>query len=265
MDANDLDTIPPNFFAGYFDRNNPLSLYSKLGAHWSKKFIDKLSELPEAAVMLHDETMLKKWLKEKRFFKPTATDNKYRYQLWLEYENSVNEQRLMEMARVYHFVGAEAVFYQLICVDANRMVWLMCRPSGYEATAREMLLFGMQQMRRYLEEDPFENPHKPNMKLMEMQFKITQMMDLRMHGAPTQKIQQLNISAAMGANGDLKAIVEKGDMKSLQAKLEDLRARKRKAEGRGMEALPEGELAPEPGDEAPILEAELVPAVKRDG
>ena len=47
-------------FSGYFDLNNPLSLYSKLGKEWSKKFHGTLSELPDLEPLLYDETALKR-------------------------------------------------------------------------------------------------------------------------------------------------------------------------------------------------------------
>lgn len=256
MDALDSENLPPTLFAGYFDRNSPLSLWNKLGKEWSNRLLAALSSLPEAATMLHDETMLKRWLKKEHLYIPTPTDNRYRHQFWLEYEHSIDQERMMLIKNVYAFIGQEAMFYQLICADPNRMVWLMCRPAGYEANAREMLAFSTGRLREYLEKDPFEDPRKPNMKLLEIQVKIHQIFDLRLHGAPTQKIQQLNLNATLGAAGNLKELTDKGDMKGLQKKLEDLRARKRKAEGRGAQpALAEGESS--------VIDAEIVGA--KDG
>lgn len=242
-------------FAGYFDLNNPLSLYSKLGPEYAKKFHAVLSELPELEAMLHDETVLKVHLRDKHQFKPTVAENRYRYQFWLEYENSIRDNRLMRMTNVYYFVGAESTFKKLILDDPRRLGWMLCRPAGYESTAREMLQFGMSKLRLALEEDPFEVPGKPNLKLLELQLKITQMMDLRMHGAPTQKLQQLTVNATLGANGELKGIEEKGDMENIKRKLEELRARKRKLEGRGAEPA---QPAASPDSKATVIDAEVV-------
>ncbi len=255
MEAELVDNLPPTLFSGYFDQNNPLSLWQKLGKHWAEKFLNVLNSMPEAATMLHDETMLKRWLQEHKAYRPTPTDNRYRYQFWLEYDNSVQQHRQMNMKNVYGFIGADATFHKLICRDACRMTWLICRPAGYEAAAREMLTASYDRLRTALEKDAFENPSKPNMKLLEIQLKIHQMFDLRLHGAPTQKIQQLNVNAAIGANGELKEILDKGDMQGLRDKLEDLRVRKRKAEGRGAEAA----------QPAPIVDAELVTVEAKDG
>jgi hypothetical protein len=245
-------------FAGYFDLNNPLSLYSKLGKENAEKFHKVLSELPEAEGMLHDETVLKTWLRDSHQFKPTVAENRYRYQFWLEYENSIREERQMRMTNVYYFVGQESTFRKLILEDARRLAWMLCRPAGYESTAREMLQFGMSKLRQYLERDPFENPDKPNMKLLEMQYKITAMMDMRLHGAPTQKLQQLTVNATLGANGEIKGIEEKGDMEVIKRKLEDLRERKRKLEGRVAEPA-QPAASPAPGG---VIDAEVVEVVE---
>lgn len=247
-------------FSGYFDLNNPLSLYSKLGKEWSKKFHGTLSELPDLEPLLYDETALKKTLYEKHQFRPSVAENRYRYQFWLEYENSVRDERMMRMVNVYYFVGSETAFTKLVLGDARRLAWIICRPAGYESTAREMLQYGLSRLREVLDKDPFEDPNKPNMKLLELQLKITQMMDLRMHGAPTQKLQQLTVNATLGANGELQAIGDKANMSDIKRKLEDLRERKRKLEGRGVEPKPAEQAAPaahsaKPGE---ILEAEVV-------
>lgn len=226
-----ISASAPIPFAGYFDLNNPLSLYSKLGKSWAEKFHKVLSELPEVECMLHDETVLKPWLYTHRKFRPSVSENRYRYQFWLEYENAVRDDRLMNMSNVYYFVGAESTFRKLILGDPGRLAWMICRPAGYESTAREMLQAGLERLRQYLEKDPFEDG-KPNMKLMELQFKIVQMMDLRMHGAPTQKLQQLTVNATLGANGDLKSITDKTDMNAIQKRLSELKEKKRVLEGR---------------------------------
>ena len=243
-------------FAGYFDLNNPLSLYSKLGKDWAEKFHKVLQEIPEAEAMLHDETVLKDHLYRVHQFRPTVAENRYRYQFWLEYENSVRDSRQMRMTNVYYFVGAESTFKKLVLSDPRRLAWMICRPAGYESTAREMLQYGMSKLRQVLEKDAFEG-EKPNMKLLEMQYKIVQMMDLRMHGAPTQKLQQLTVNATLGANGQLQEIGDKGNMDEIKRKLEDLRERKRKLEGRVAEpAQPAASPAPGAVIDAEVVEVE---------
>jgi hypothetical protein len=144
----------------------------------------------------------------------------------------------MKMTNVYQLMGAQATFHKLIMVAPERAVWMLCRPASYENTVREMLHAGLDKMRAVLEKDPFENPAKPNTKLLEIQLKITAMMDMRVNGAPTQKIQQLNLSGNLGrvTGEDVRSLTEKGDMTEIQKRLERLRARKAAAEGRGLPA-----------------------------
>lgn len=240
MDAKTLNQ-------GHFDRESPLSLYSKMGPHWARRFIEKLSEAPELAELLTDETVLKPKLQELYKFRPTAMDNKYRLQLWLEYENSVKLERQMNMANVYNLVGPECTFHALIMKDSARVAWMLCKPVSYEVQTREILETGLHRMRAVLDLDAMTSGKGGglNLPLLKLQLDITKMMDLRQHGAPTQKIQEISLKGTIGANGEIQGIADSMDMKSLEARKQDLQARRAKAEGR---AAARAAAQPEPID-----------------
>lgn len=234
MDAKTLNQ-------GHFDRESPLSLYNKMGEHWARRFIDKLSEAPELAELLIDETVLKPKLKELHKFQPTASDNKYRLQLWLEYENSVKLGRQMQMSNVYNLVGPESSFHTLVMKEPARVAWLLCKPAGYDAQSREILETGLHRMRAVLETDAMTAGKNggPNIALLRLQLDITKMMDLRQHGAPTQKIQSLELKGTIGANGEIQALGDIADMKALEERKKDLHKRRLKAEGRAAARAPD--------------------------
>lgn len=227
MDAKNLNQ-------GHFDRESPLSLYNKMGERWANRFIEKLGEAPELVELLGDETVLKPKLKELYKFQPTASDNKYRLQLWLEYENSVKLERKMNMANVYNLVGPESSFHTLVMKDSARVAWLLCKPASYESQSREILATGLHRMRAILDLDYMTSGKNGglNLPLMKLQLDITKMMDLRQHGAPTQKIQEISLKGTIGANGEIQALTDSLDMKALEARKQDLQARRMKAEGR---------------------------------
>jgi hypothetical protein len=232
MDAKQSAMGSPTLDKGHFDANNPLSLYSKMGLTWAKKFMDKLGEVPECADMLTDETVLAEHLKKQYKFRPTGSDHRFRLQLWLEYENSIKHDRPMQMSYVYSLAGPESTFHVVVMKSAPRVAWMLCRPVSYEAQTREILATGLLRLRGYLDKDPFPEGQKPDHKLARLQLDIVKMMDLRQHGAPTQKIQSLELKGTIGANGEIQAIAEKLDMKALEERKKKLEDRKRKAEGR---------------------------------
>lgn len=238
---------------GYFDTQNPISVWSKLGEHWSGRFQSCLSLCPGADEHLHDETVFKRWVKKTYDYTPGVSENRFRFQFWHEYENSVREHRQMQMTNVYQLICSDAAFHKLMMSAPERAVWLLVRPAGYEVTVNEMLHVGLDRMRRVLEADPYESGRLDH-KLLALQLKISQWMDMRKHGAPTQKIQQMNLHATIGQGDEVRQLTEKGDMATIQKRLEALKARKAAAEGRGL---------PAPKLEGEVIEAELVPAEKK--
>jgi hypothetical protein len=261
MDAQNNGSTPHPLNLGHFDQNNPLSLYSKMGAHWSKRFIDRLGEIPDCMEILTDEFLLKEHLDKVHKYRPTGTDHRYRLQLWLEYENSIKLERPMIMANVYNLVGPESTFHNLVMKDARRCAWMLCKPVAYDAHMREMLNMGLIRLRSYLEKDAMTSGKdgKPDLKLMKLQLEITRMADLRQHGAPTQKIQAIELKGTIGPGGQIQALGDELDMKALEQRKKELEMRRRAAEGRGVRG----------GAALPIQEAEVVTEdaggeVKRD-
>lgn len=266
MDAIDYT---PTMGKGHFDQNNPLSLWCKLGEEWAGRFMGKMAELTGADDCLVDETVLQDWLFRVHSYRPKAVDNRYRLQFWLEYENACKLGRPMNMANVYNLVGPEGAFHHLVMRDARRVVWMLCKPLNYEANSREILNTGMTRLKRALEVDALFNDDgtlksKPDLKLLALQIKITQMFDMRLHGAPTQQIQTMSISATLGADGELQDMTDRMDAEAIKRRLEDMRRRKRLAEGRAPEgnaraAAPPAQEGSEPhASQTDIIDAEVV-------
>lgn len=236
-----------NSFQGHFDPQSPVSLYSKMGAHWADQFVKKLSENPCCADFLANETVLKEHLDKDHKFIPNGVDNRFRLQLWLEYENSVKMNRPMVMSNVYNLVGPQSSFHVVVMKDPRRVAWLLCKPIAYDLRMRDILEVGIQRLRGYLDIDAMTSgpKGKPDTKLLKLQLEITRMADLRMNGAPTQKIQEISVKATIGANGELQALSDEVDMATLENRKKELEKRRRSAEGRGtvldVEIIKDGE------------------------
>lgn len=235
-----MDALVPSdtFFQGHFDPASPLSIFSKMPRDWVERFKKAMEEVPSLQDYLSNEHELQRKLKDMGF-KPNAVDNRYRFQFWFEYENSVREKRMMNMANVYSLVGPPSTFYTLVMGNPLRVYWLLNKPHEYAVQAREMLAAGMEHMRKVLDRDPWEDPAKPDHRLLAVQLKIVQMMDLRLHGAPTQKIQQAHIHASVNSAGEIEDMGAKKDALQYQESIRQLKALKAKAQGRGAEPVSE--------------------------
>lgn len=130
---------------------------------------------------------------------PTATDNRIRLAFWNEYNRCLASGR-HEMDPFYIFSGicVRNYFYNQYLMQPHRVAWMMCMPVSYEVSAREALSYGMERMRQYLSIDPTYVDAKGNVgvntRLMELQAKIVTMLDNRIHGAATQRIEQKSLS-----------------------------------------------------------------------
>lgn len=247
MDAQNSDKGPDPLSQGHFDLNSPLSLYSKMGKKWADRFVSILGQNPCCIDLLTNEVELKRHLESAHKFCPTGGDNRYRLQLWLEHENSIKMQRPMVMSNVYALVGPDSTFIDVVMKDPSRVAWMLCKPIAYQVRMREMLDTGITRLRTYLDKDALTaKDGKPDIQLMKLQLEITRMADLREHGAPTQKIQEISLKGTIGPGGELQALSDKIDLKALQERKKELEKRKRKAEGRAS------------GAHLPIQEAEIV-------
>lgn len=209
--------------------------------------------MPDCLDLIPDEELLLKKLKASYNYRPSISEQRIRHSFWLEYEEAQRDERLMNDMHIWCFVVASRDLFKRMFLAPNRgpqAVYLVCRPAGYHTQVSEMLEAGLYKMRKILELPDVDSKGRVNMKLLELKMKITVMMDMRKHGAPTQNIKQLNMHVNRNLAGakDVNELVKKGDMESIQKRLSALDIEKRNVEGRSREL--------------PIVEAELVQVKK---
>lgn len=254
MQFKELPEEKQELLAALFDPESPLSLASTLPWNISAKLLKLLDEC-EPALLEHltDEEGLIKYLRSNKRYEPTVNDHRVRYLFWHEHENALAENRQMNMKNVHSLVCNEKTFQVMFLKHYFRAAFLMCKPMAYQQTLKEMLVHGMGKLRNILDipaTDPVTGKFNP--KIVELQLKITAMVDMRLHGAPTQKIHQVNqnLPGALtkGQGADVRELIQKGDMKSIQNRLFEIEAERKKLEGRVTTAPVE------------VVEAELVHA-----
>lgn len=223
------DPHPANPRPNIFDENLPDSLYNRLGAC---DFLGKVKEasqiLPELFSM--DERTLWKWLNSKKM-PVTVSDNRLRYKFWTVYDDAVMTDSKMQMSQVFSGVMSYSAFTAFCLEKKEKLAWIMCPPSSYEVSNREALGFSSNMMRELIGVSPIQldaegNPTGVvNTKLAELQVKIHAMLDMRVHGGITQRVEQRSLNINMSDDKARKLInqyAETGSIKALESTLENL-------------------------------------------
>lgn len=233
-----------------FDPASPVSLASLLPPGLSTRLLGTIYKDPELFPLLKDEDALLRHLEVAYRYRCPPTDSRIRMSFWLEYERALADADKMKVANIHSLVCDERSFYRLFGSCPGRAAFLICRPAAYQEQVREMLAHGMKRMRQLLDLPVVLPNGKYDYKLMAIQNRIAAMADMRIHGAPTQKVQQLNVNVDAGRkeiSADTKHLIAKGDINAIQSRLMEIE--KQMGDGSSQKELP-------------ILEAELVEVKK---
>lgn len=224
-----------------FDPANPMALVHFLPKNITDKLLELCCTVPDLLEHLSDDENLKTWLYNEYKYRPTVNDHRIRYLFWVEYENALLENRKMVLHNVHSLVCDPKAFTSLFLKLPQRAVFLLCRPAAYQHSLREMLVHGLERMRQILDLPEVDPNGKINTKIIELKLKVVAMVDMRVNGAPTQKIHQItqNIpTVGAGDKKDIKTLVQKADMNTIQKRIEEIEAEKRRLEGREYVRVP---------------------------
>jgi hypothetical protein len=235
---------------GIYDKSNPLSIYGKCPPSWVKYIDTAIFEIPEIFEIL-DETEFKKFIREKFRVRYNATENKIRYNFWTEFDDALNEGRQVKTNRVHGSFMDERLFEKYFLARPEICAYMLRRPLDYATTVNEILTFGMEKLRGFLElPETDAKTGQINTKMLEIKLKIIQMMDMRVHGAPTQKSVQITGTLDKDAS---QAMLGR-DSKNIQVRLSEIRAKKQVIQGLPVE---------EPkGKDAEVID--VVPVISKD-
>ncbi len=180
-----------------------------------------------------DESGLRKVLNEKGF-RPTATDNALRMKLWLEFERAkANNQPKIIINSVLAGICSKEFWEKEYLKSLHRVAWLCCMPVDYQIKMQETLAYAAEQLREILEL-PLHDPHtgKLNMSLANLKAKIHMMIDMRMHGAPTQRVEQksLSINVNRSDTNNIQGLISTSNEATLRERMRRLESASREAQ-----------------------------------
>lgn len=217
-----------------WDPDNERSLINLVSPEIRKLYLDTRDKRPELFEM--NEYDLIKLLRDERSV-PNPTVHRIRMLFWQEYDLAQAEVRQLEMWRVYKGVCDKEMLWRM-CHEPKKLAWILCPTVSYMVHMQESLNFGLEQLREALGADhTFEiekNGKKitmVNTKLLEIKAKIVAMLDMRVKGAVTQKIEQTNKNMNLNLNAteaQVNKIVESMSNEEIMKELEKIRKKREK-------------------------------------
>lgn len=209
-----------------WNRDDERALINLVPRVVEESFIQASKVRPELFNM-DEQSLATRLRKEKR--NPTPTDNRLRIAFWQAYDRAQAEGKMrLEIGSIFVGVCTKAYFYNEYLSRPEKVAWLVCPPASYTVMMEEALTFGLGQLR-----DILNTPHtleddkgelKIDLKLATLKAKIVAMLDVRINGAPTQKIEQRNMNLNIETTDKrVQDIMTSNSMEEIEARLIELR------------------------------------------
>ena len=215
-------TLPTNYPApmtGMWDITNPTAIINMVPPTVAQCFLTAYQTKPDIFSM--DEVNLLETLENK----PTSVDNCIRLGFWKEYDMAQYEDRKMQIRSVIAGICTAQYFYTRYLKKIDLVAWLLTPPMNYEMQTTEALAFGLHQLRDILSQ-PHVKDGQIDTKMAGAKFRIVQMLDNRVKGAPMQKfvgkIHDETRRAHTKAANNLREVSEMNTMEEIEQRLQKI-------------------------------------------
>jgi hypothetical protein len=209
-----------------WDESNPYAMVNRLPEEIKKKLLAARDAMPDLFKL--DDKSLMKEIKARALKPLSVLDNRLRVSLWMEYDRSISQNRLIFSSVLYNGFCTEEIFYTRL-MDPHRVAWIFSPPAKYEKLIEEALTYGLEQLRMVLEEDNYKENGKLDLGLMKLKMQIVVMLDQRQKGGYVQRMEekkvQLNLNQGI-VGSDLGRITS---MTELDNQIKDMELRLQKA------------------------------------
>lgn len=124
---------------------------------------------------------------------------KLRMAFWAEYELSASRMKKMSLNAVAHRMGMTSRHVEIALRDLWNLAFIMCPPESYENFIDEALDFSLRRLRDDVltlpvyTPDPVTGEKILNTKVAELILKTVAFLDVRKHGMPKQRIEQITM------------------------------------------------------------------------
>jgi hypothetical protein len=181
---------------GELDTSNPYSLASLLPPPIRRR----VPEIPTEFYELSEDAMAEELFGSINKIDPLL--NRLRIALWDEYDRCQKHQlKQMDMLRLYRGICTTSQFYKVLN-DPKALGFYLTPPTAYTLACKELLTLTVRKMREAINMPLYDKKGNPNTKLIEAIIKIHEKMDMRIHGAVIQRIDQRNLNMNINASAD---------------------------------------------------------------
>lgn len=213
-----------------FDENDPRSVINVVNKDLQRIFkrardASTSNGTPALELFNLPEAELKSKLRAEFNIEPNIGEQRIRLAFWYEYEQAQLQFRKMEMDRIVAGVCRSDQFLWYL-KKPEIVAYILCPPTNYIKALQTAINYGVDELHEILSL-PIRDKHsgKINFGLVNAKLKIYQILDMRVNGAYTQKIEQTNKTMRLNVNSTLKEIggqVNLNSMDDIQKRIKHL-------------------------------------------
>lgn len=213
----------------HFSREDPLSLYN---------------QLPPGFRRTLDQMPLSDWDDEAKereaYMSCTPIDRRLRKALWAEYALSKSRVEPMNFAAMCEGICSPGYFYSA-AVRPVKVYFYLCPPKDYLSEMKDLQDLGLVRLREMINLDFVQKDGKLDPKVMKLVLQAIAMVDMRVNGSPTQKIEQTNRNANLNVSLTGQLTQQPQTMEEIEARLAEVTG---KIQGKPMAELTEAPTTP---------------------
>lgn len=162
----------------FWDEDNPRCVVNML----SEKLKERALEIPTHFLSLSDDML-------EKATEPTMVHEHLRLAFWDEYFVASDNNKKMRVESVYPRVCSRDYFYRVFIADDLNLAYMMRPPVEYTLKMRSLLELGHRQIEKVLRMPLINSKGQPDAKLIAEVVKIVALLDNRVKGSVTQKVQ----------------------------------------------------------------------------
>lgn len=194
----------------FFSSDDPRSLINILPSYVA----DNVQRVPRELLELNEGDISRKVHSEK-LMSPEL--RMLRVAFWAEYDKAQAMMRKMNMTNVFGGVCSITYFRNRVVTNPLMLAYILTPVSEYEVNIKELLVYGLAQLREILSLPHVDKNGKPDPKMAEVKVKIVQDLITRDRGSVVHKIESKNLHMNVNQN-----VPDGRDMRSVERELEEL-------------------------------------------
>lgn len=183
----------------------------------------RVSEVPGTFWEMPEDELVR-FTKSGRF---TEIDQKLRITFWAEYHRASDAGSMMRVSAITSGVCTPHTFYNRVCTDPARLVFLMTQPTDYKIDLEETLVVLVRKLRQVADLPVLDDEGAPIYKNIEILLKTFPHIDNRVKGGVVQRSEIKSVTANVNVSpthsiSDIDRKLAELEQKSVEAEMKRL-------------------------------------------